>query len=197
MDLFASSLGDVGDFITGIATSVIALTAIVTAGFALTQYRKDAGERHGRWLMDLSARFVDAPRHADTLLELYRGDESDLGKAVAKRQAIREKRRAGTLDEAERKLLVAMDDYFGFFEMVSRLYAEKLLTKAEADAMFEWYLDKPMQIAVVRKEVERFFLPVIELHRQLCPVKYREVADGRFVYVPVAERGGRARDVTP
>src|SRR4051812_45458875 len=150
MDLLASSLGDVGDFITGIATSVIALTAIVTAGFALTQYRKDAGERHGRWLMDLSARFVDAPRHQAVLLELYRGDESDLAKALAKRQTIRDNGSVNTLDEADRKVLVAMDEYFGFFEMVSRLYSKKLLTKAEADAMFEWYLDEPMQIEVVR-----------------------------------------------
>jgi hypothetical protein len=196
MDLLASSLGDVGDFITGIATGVIALTAIATAGFALTQYRKDVGERHGRWLMDLSARFADAPRHEAMLLELYRGDESDLAKALAKRQAIRDDGSGDTLDEAERKLLVAMDDYFGFFELVGRLYEEKVLTSVEADALFEWYLDEPMQIAVVRKEVERFFIPVVELHRQLCPMKYRQV-DGRFYYVPVAERGQAERDAAP
>jgi hypothetical protein len=48
MTLLAASLGDVGDFITGIATGVIALTAITPGAFALTQYRKDVGERHGR-----------------------------------------------------------------------------------------------------------------------------------------------------
>jgi hypothetical protein len=192
MDLFASSLGDVGDFITGIATAVIALTAIATASFALRQYRKDKEERHGRWLMDLSARFTDAPRHEAMLIDLYLGDESALAKALAKRRAIRDDGSADTLNEDERKLLVAMDYYFGFFEMVSRLYAEELLTKSEADALFEWYLDEPMQIPVVRKEVERFFVPVVELHQQLCPMKYREV-HGRFLYVPESERGGKKR----
>jgi hypothetical protein len=63
-----------------------------------------------------------------------------------------------------------------------------LLSRGEVDALFEWYLDEPMQIEAVRKEVERFFIPVVELHRHVCPTKYREVSNGRFLYIPAAER---------
>lgn len=164
--LFAANIGEVGDFITGIATGALAVIALISAIVGLRTYGQQGREKRGRWLMELSARFWSEPTIQTARRDLYLGSDSPITKALRRRRAIRDGESPDVLSEDEAACLVAFDDYFGFFELIERLVASRELTVVEAKALFDWHVQEPMENDVIHQEVYRTFSAVGRLYER-------------------------------
>lgn len=133
MPLASAFIGDLGDLITGIATAVIAGGAVYAALKALRDYGEQTRERRGRWLMELRLTFADRPAYQTVREQLYderkRPGRSQLSVALDRKQPDV----AGDLDAAHMKMLVALDDYLDFFELIKHLVDNDQLGLTEAD----------------------------------------------------------------
>ena len=143
--IFASSLGDVGGFIGGIAAGALALIGLVTALVALRTYRRQGREKRGRWLTDLQQRFVSEPAFRLIRGQLYIGSTSALADAIRDYYPPDGDPDAPKVDVASgthRELLVALDDYLEFFALIERLIQQRELREDDAHTMFGWYVTK-------------------------------------------------------
>lgn len=140
------SLGDVGDFITGIATAVLALGAVLTALYGAFQYRTQGRERRGRWLMDLQARFFSEPSFRDVRSQLYNGASSELIQALRRRSELGKIGSPLDLLPRETELLVSLDNYLDFFVLIQHLLKNGELDLEEADNLFSWYVGDALDV---------------------------------------------------
>jgi hypothetical protein len=172
-----ASLGDVGQFITGIATLLLALAALGTAIYGVLAYggqREDrrrqeedrvrqVAEARGRWLTDLLQRFSDSPAFQTVRRELYNKDQGELIRAIPRRRRLESGEETCVLTNAETRLLVALDDYLDFLSLVEYLVEHKQLEVGEAEQMFSWYVEDALKVPAVKEEVGDYFPSVQRL----------------------------------
>jgi hypothetical protein len=160
----SASIGDVGNLITGIATAVLAVAAVVTAIFGLRTYSQQARENRGRWLVDLRSRFAFDPSIVTVREHLYNERCSPITDALRRKETARQRPDVPRLTEHEMKLLVALDDYLDYLNLVHVLIENGELGEDEAGAILTWYDEQPMKIPEIKQETERFFPSVLQLH---------------------------------
>ena len=191
MTLAAASLGEVGDFLTGIASLGLVIGGLFAARQAYGQYQvqteqtriqteeatEQRSENRGRWLMELSARFSDTPSFVTIREQLHRGEESALVAALRKRQAVeRRESEPGALSEDDAKLLVALDSYLDFLGLVFHMVDHDYLDEDAASDLFDWYVIDQLEIEPVKDEIERGFGMVRELQHRFAAIRQRERA---------------------
>lgn len=150
-------IGDLGNFITGIATAVLALGAAYTARSALR-------ERRGRWLMDLRLTMVDREAFQTVREQLYHEIKCPGSSKLCAALRHRRSEAATALSAKQTKLLVALDDYLDFFDLIEHLIANGELGLKEADDMFSWYVSEPLRVPLIASEVDEAFTAVRELN---------------------------------
>jgi hypothetical protein len=177
MYVTGASLGDTGQFITGIATLLLALAAAGTALFGVKTYRgqlddrrqleadrvRQVAEARGRWLTELLQRFSDCVSFKTVRRELYRKEQGELIRALRRERRLAAGEEVGVLTEAETSLLVALDDYLDFLSLVEYLIDHEQLALVEAHQMFSWYVESALTVPEVKEEIENYFPSVQQL----------------------------------
>ena len=186
MNVLAASLESWGTFLGGIGGIMLAVTAIVTAVAAVRTYRqgqaavfrqqeeaqKQAREATGRWLKELQERFANDESFAMVRRELYRGQDSDLVKALARKTAYEDPRVGGPEPSVQDwEMIVALDDYLDFFAFLKRLIDARQLDRDDAYMLFSWYAISGLQVPAVEVEIERSFHWVRDLRRLFAEMK--------------------------
>lgn len=182
-----ANLGDVGDFVTGVATSAIAITALVTAFVALRgiRYQQDeraasARQERGRWLIDLYSKFATDPSSIIVRSQLYRGEDSDLSKALTDIHlgAISRSRRKRDIPASNIDLLVHFDNYLDFLGLVERLIVNGDLHEEDAYRLWAWYVLDGLRGEAVNEAIQADFQWVTALRRRFIRLA-REHAERR------------------
>ncbi|HEX8645605.1 MAG TPA: hypothetical protein VF715_01810 [Thermoleophilaceae bacterium] len=186
MNVLAASLESWGTFLGGIGGIMLAVTAIVTAVAAVRTYRqgqaavfrqqeeaqKQAREATGRWLKELQERFANDESFAMVRRELYRGQDSDLVQALARKTAYEDPRVGGPEPSVQDwEMIVALDDYLDFFAFLKRLIDARQLDRDDAYMLFSWYAISGLQVPAVEVEIERSFHWVRDLRRLFAEMK--------------------------
>src|SRR5215470_10750194 len=122
----AGDLGNLGNLLTGIGTSILAVGTIAAALIAVNSYRVQVAlnrssnlEQRGRWLMDLQKQFI-----ADPTFQLVRkliydercSGSASLTKALTAKNALLsasdpERVKLPPLTDGDKMILVALDGY--------------------------------------------------------------------------------------
>src|SRR5436305_14745711 len=106
-----ASTGDVGQFLTGIGTLVLALAAFGTALYGVLTYQGQqddrrrqeedrvrlAAEARGRWLTELLQRFSDTPTFEAVRRQLYNKTDSELIRALRRERLLKNGEQTGVL----------------------------------------------------------------------------------------------------
>jgi hypothetical protein len=186
VNVLAASLESWGTFLGGIGGIMLAVTAIVTAVAAVRTYRqgqaavfrqqeeaqKQAREATGRWLKELQERFANDESFAMVRRELYRGQDSDLVQALARKTAYEDPRVGGPEPSVQDwEMIVALDDYLDFFAFLKRLIDARQLDRDDAYMLFSWYAISGLQVPAVEVEIERSFHWVRDLRRLFAEMK--------------------------
>ncbi len=180
MHIVSASLGDTGQFITGIATLLLALAATGTAAFGVKTYRRQRDDRRqqeldrvrqvaearGRWLTELLQRFSDCASFKMIRRELYRKEQGELIRTLHRERRLASGNENGVLTETETELLVALDDYLDFLSLVEYLVEHRQLEVDEAHQMFSWYVVNAMKVPEVKEVVELYFPSVEKLSKR-------------------------------
>jgi hypothetical protein len=160
-----ASLGDVGQFITGIATFLLALAALGTAIYGVLAYGRQQDDRRrqeadrmrqvaearGRWLTELLQRFSDCLAFQTVRRELYNKEQGELIRSIHRWRRLERGDETGVLTSAETGLLVALDDYLDFLSLVDYLVEHNQLEVGEAEQMFSWYVEDALKVPEVKK----------------------------------------------
>ena len=155
----------------------LALAAIVTARFGYSEYQTQGRTRRGQWLTDLHKRFTREWSFQAVRRELYNGADSDLAQALAHKDALEENeglRASAPLTEAERKLIVALDDYLDFLGLIEYLIVASELDEREAYALFSWYALDGLEVPAILNEIEDSFQLVADLRRRFRGIWERD-----------------------
>jgi hypothetical protein len=160
-----SLVASVSDLATSAATVGLFLVAVATAGVAYVTYRSQHAERRGRWMLELAREFADDEVFRRVRSDLYRGDDSRIARLLALKNQARDHSRS--LSEPDADLLMSLDDYLGFFEVIERLVAQGQMSSDEASRLFGWYLQQALDQPEVRVETCLYFIPVVRLARLL------------------------------
>lgn len=112
---------------------VLAGTAVATAAIAFREYRRAAVQRRARWLSDLHDRFYTSKTY-ETVREALDGP--------FRSQAIR---------DAEEGHDAGLVVYLNFFQFIAHLVNTGALGRADAEAMFRYYLTD-----LARDDVRRY-----------------------------------------
>jgi hypothetical protein len=177
MHAMGASLGHVGEFITGIATLLLALAAAGTAAFGVKTYSgqlddrrqqeadrvRQVAEARGRWLTELLQRFSDCAAFKTVRRELYRKEQGELVGSLRRERRLAAGEEVGALTDTETDLLVALDDYLDFLSLVEYLIVHEQLAVVEAHQMFSWYVENALTVAEVKEEVDHYFPSVQKL----------------------------------
>lgn len=155
MVVCAIDLGSVGEFITGIATLALAGTAFFTIIGSNDSLLSQSRENRGRWLADLQARFTTEPSFKSIREQLYNREQSELHGALEHVHERQAGRNDHPLSEAERKLIVELDDYLDFFSLVWHLIDNNQLDSEDAFNLFSWYALDPFEVPVIETEITR------------------------------------------
>lgn len=168
------SLSDVGQFITGIGTLLLAIAGAGTAVFGIKTYRSQQADRRqkvtearGRWLTELLQRFSDSPSTKLVRQELYSKQQSNLVSAL-RRQRQCKAGASESLTSSETTLLIALDDYLDFLSLIAYLVENDQLEISEAQRMFSWYLKDALEVPEVKEEIQEYFRPVERLYERLA-----------------------------
>jgi hypothetical protein len=177
MHTVCASLGDTGEFITGIATFLLALAAAGTAFYGVLAYHRQQDDRRhqetdrvrqvaearGRWLTELLQRFSDGEAFQTVRRQLYNKEQGELVRALRRKRGLESGEETGVLTAAETDLLVSLDDYLDFLSLVEYLIEHQQLKVEEASQMFSWYVADALKVPEVDKEVEEYFSHVRKL----------------------------------
>jgi hypothetical protein len=180
MQTVSGSLGDTGQFITGIATLLLALAAVGTAIFGVKTYSgqlddrrqqeadrvRQVAEARGRWLTELLQRFSDSSAFRTVRRELYNREQGELIRALQRQRRLETGDEVGVLTDTETTLLVALDDYLDFLSLVEYLIEHQQLEVVEAQQMFSWYVVSALKVPEVKEEVENYFPSVGKLSKR-------------------------------
>lgn len=161
-------VASISDLVTAVSTAGLFIAAAVTAYLGLRAYRVQAREKHARWLVELLGRFSSDPAFQRVRRDLYNADACETVAALRRKETLRTSPRSSDeLTPEQTRVLVDLDDYLGFFELIDRLVAGGELRPGEAARLFAWYLAQALRIEDVRKEVTRDFHPIVFLARRL------------------------------
>jgi hypothetical protein len=177
MHTMTVSLGDTGQFITGIATLLLALAAVGTALYGVLTYKgqlddrqkqemdrvRQVAEARGRSLTELLQRFSDGEAFQTVRRQLYNKEQGELVRALRRKRQLESGVETGVLTAAETGLLVSLDDYLDFLSLVEYLIEHEQLKVEEAGQMFSWYVADALKVPEVDKEVEEYFSHVRKL----------------------------------
>ena len=161
MVVCAIGLGSLGEFITGIATLVLAGTAFFTVIGSRDSFLSQSREKRGRWLAELQARFTTEPSFKSIRQQLYNREQSELHGAVKHVHEWEAGENPQPLSEGERKLIVELDDYLDFFSLIWNLIDNNQLDSEDAFNLFSWYALDPFEVPVIETEITRNY-PYVE-----------------------------------
>jgi hypothetical protein len=191
-----ATIGHVGEFITGVATTGLAVVAALTVlgarkGFRQQQegFLTQRAESSGRWLLDLHARFTTEPSFQSIRRQLYNREESELVKALVHKHAW-DKREAGPLSREEQKLVVELDDYLDFFALLLHLVEEGHLDVDDAYNLFSWYALDALEVDEVKTVItENFQNSVVKLCAKFNEIHAQRQASTRLTSEPQSPVG--------
>jgi hypothetical protein len=141
---------------------VLAVAAVVTAIFGLRTYSQQAKEKRGRWLVDLRSRLSE-PSILTVRQHLYNERSSPITEAL-ERKATARRGQGVQLSDHDTELLVALDDYLDYLNLVHVLVENGELGEDEAGAIFTWYVEQPLKIPAIEREIRRYFPSILGLH---------------------------------
>lgn len=157
------TLGHFGDLLAGIGSLGLALLAIVAGWQAVRTYRKQVSVTQAQWLTDLQKRFCEEPCfqavRKELYSDLYNNESSSLTLAVKLRQAHEESSPGNhpeDLTDAQRELLMRLDDYLDFLGMIQNLVDWGELSEETAYEVFGWYALTGINIPAYLLEIESF-----------------------------------------
>lgn len=156
-------LGSLGEFITGLATLALAVTAALTVFGAKDSFTAQARESRGRWLAELHTRFTTESSFQSIRKQLYNRERSELNQTLLRARAWEVQETLRPLSDAERKLLVELDDYLDFFALIWNLIDNDQLHREDAYRLFSWYVLDALEVPAVAAEINRSYKPVVEL----------------------------------
>jgi hypothetical protein len=189
--LVMSSLSNIGQFMTGVGTCALALVALGTVLVAGGSYRVQARENRGRWLTELQHRF-ESHTFRSVRRQLYNGEQSDLMRALGHVRRLNDKTRFDSLTEQERRLLVELDDYLDFFELIGHMIKGKRLKVGDAYSLFAWYVLQGIDQggAELEGEINANFEGVVDLRKRFN--EYHEKLERKRTHRRPAAPGAQA-----
>lgn len=171
MTFCAIGLGALGEFITGLATLGLAATALFTVIGARDSFLSQSREKRGRWLADLHTRFTTEPSFKSIRQQLYNRDQSELHGAIKHVHEWEAGENVQPLSEAERTLIVELDDYLDFFSLIWHLIDNNQLDRDDAYNLFSWYALDPFEVEEVKVEITRNYPSVKKLDEMFESMK--------------------------
>ncbi len=181
MVVYALEVGPLGELITGLATALLAITAIATVLFTKGDFRaqaqekrKEAKERRGRWLTDLHTRFTTEASFQSIRRQLYNREQSELIKALAHKRKWENQESDQPLSSEEQRLVVEFDDYLDFFALIWHLIENGQLDAYDAYILFSWYVLDPFEAEEVMSEITVSYPSVVKLR-----VKFEAILEER------------------
>jgi hypothetical protein len=165
----AASLGDAGNLLTGLATTGLALGAVLGGMRGLRAFSVQTAEQRGQWLTNLQQRFTSEPAFNRVRRQLYNGDQSELVAALKHKQQLADDpslRTTAPLTSDERQLLVDLDDFLDFFGLLEHLIEDGKLDADDAYALFSWYTLDGIEVDAVTQEITANFPWVVKLRER-------------------------------
>jgi hypothetical protein len=176
-------LGFSAELLTGLATTGLLVVAISTAIVGIGTYRAQVKEKRGRWLTELTERFSSDPSFRRIRADLYNEEACRTAEALRRKARFRARHSPEeTLTAGETSILVDLDNYLGFFELIHHLVTNREMTVREATALFSWYLDQVTSNDEVSNEIRHYFEPVNELASMIRKEQERAWAGGHTIF---------------
>jgi hypothetical protein len=179
--MHTSTILTTANFIQALATSLIAITAIVTAIIALNSLRLqnairlgEANDSRGRWLTELFQLFVTTPPFEEIRCQLYRREKSNLAAALKRSKKLPLGRHLpfnSSISAEDARLLEKLDSYLDFMGLIERLIVNGELQEEDAYRLWSWYALESIGFAPVLEIVERDFEWVAALRARFARIK--------------------------
>ncbi len=134
LKLGSEALSAWGAYITGSATLLLALAAVLGGSLAYSDYRTRAVAEKSKWILQLYEKLFEEGQLKDVRRQLDYDDTEEI-KALIQAD---EERRVFTLDQQGK--FDKFTDYLNFFELIARLKALGQLTDDDISATFDYYL---------------------------------------------------------
>jgi hypothetical protein len=133
--LGAEDLRSWGEFLTGVATVVVGLTAVYAAIQGINEYRNRTRAERMKWLEGFYERFFENTRFRVIRQMIDFDDFQEILKLIE-----RDRSPEASFDRPERNLFDDFTDYLNFFEMLVYLRSKGQILEEEVETMFGYYL---------------------------------------------------------
>lgn len=135
------SLGDWGNYLTGVGTILLAIAAVIAGWEAVKEYGERTKAEQMRWVGDLFGKlFQDGLYHRMR----QKVDYEDLEDIVDLLKRNKDPKTKFSQDEKDK--FDEFADYLNFFEFIAFLIAEKQVASDYVKQMFDYYLRRFIQI---------------------------------------------------
>jgi hypothetical protein len=134
LKLGAEGLNAWGAYLSGCATLLLSLAAIVTGAQGLKQYRAKISGDKAKWLFQLYEKLFEHTQYKDVRRKLDYDDTAEIKSLIAK------DKNGQAFQPAERVAFDVFTDYLNFFEMIAHLREAGQLTSSDIRATFDYYL---------------------------------------------------------
>jgi len=132
--LGGEALGAWGGYLTGSATLLLAVAAIIAGFVGGRDYRAKVVAEKAKWLLQLYEKLFENANYKDVRRKLDYDDTEEIEALI---KADGEGRK---FTESQQVVFDQFTDYLNLFEMVARLRAIKQLTSEDIKATFDYYL---------------------------------------------------------
>jgi hypothetical protein len=127
-------LNAAGAYLTGAATLLLSLAAILGGSLALIDYRARVVAEKSKWALQLYEKLFEEGQLKEVRRQLDYGDTKEIKELIKADEEGRE------FSEGQQGKFDRFTDYLNFFELVARLKAIGQLTDEDINATFDYYL---------------------------------------------------------
>ena len=134
-----------GTYLAGAGTVVLAIAALFTGVRAVEEYSSRTRTERAKWVFGLYEKLYE---HNEFKTIRQKIDFEDVGEILDLiDREMTDGKHAGSFSLDERRELDKFTDYLNFFEMIAWLWKGKLLSKKDILAMFNYYLERLVNIS--------------------------------------------------